>query len=478
MRVSYDRVMVVSLRPVLLSFCLFISHLSAPAFASPTKNRPSIVPGLRGFGARTVAGSGRHLKKATSRIHFITNLNDAGVGSLRECVEGRGPRTCIPLVGGVIRLSKILRIRSPFLTLAAQTAPHPGLTLTQAGISVETHDVLIQHISIRPGDSARGADPAERDGISIGAPSPRSVYNVVVDHVSLTWAIDENISTAYPLTHHVTIANSILAEGLHDSIHPKGPHSKGIMIGDGSRNITITKNLVAFNEERNPYLKPGTSVEFINNVVYGWGSKGGWSLCNVTNNTERHEPVILSFVGNIYRPGPESARLPPLYAKTLDPRSLIYAHDNIGPLEGNGSLASSADAARIARASRSSPPIAEATSGALPADGTLATVLSSAGARPAERDAIDARIVQEVNTFTGDLKDCTRGCSRPAGTVNETARTFRRLRLPKRPFGDHNRDGYTNLEHWLHRFSETLERTAQAKQQASGLPTRETRTSR
>lgn len=439
--------------------CVIFTTVSVSSVASPRKPKPGVVPNLAGFGTQTVAGSGRHLKKPLSRIQLVTNLDDSGVGSLRACAEGRGPRTCIPLVGGVVSLSKAIRVRSPFLTLAGQTAPHPGLTLSQAGISVETHDVLIQHIAIRPGDSPVGAPPRERDGISIGAPPPRAVYNVVVDHVSLTWAIDENISTAYPLTRDVTVSNSIIAEGLHDSIHPKGPHSKGIMIGDDSKRITVVRNLVAFNEERNPYLKPGTSVEFINNVVYGWGSKGGWSLCNVTNNTEGQEPVLLSFVGNIYRPGPESARVPPLYAKVLDPRSVIYARDNIGPLPDGGPLTSSADTIRIGRALSPLPPVAAALSATVPTDQALASVIATAGARPSERDVIDARIVHEVCTFTGALKDCTRGCDRSAGTVAERIHTYRPLQLPKRPFADNNKDGYTNLENWLHRFAGNLERT-------------------
>jgi hypothetical protein len=440
--------------------CLYLALTSASvtAFATPKKRSPGVVPNLLGFGTRTVAGSGRQLRKPATQIIFVSNLNDKGRGSLRACAEARGPRTCIPLVGGLVRLSDTIRIRSPFLTVAGQTAPAPGLTLTQAGISIESHDVLIQHIAIRPGDSPEGAPPRERDGISIGAPPPRSAYNVVIDHVSLTWAIDENISTAYPLTHDVTISNSVIAEGLHNSIHPKGPHSKGIMIGDDSKKITISRNLVAFNEERNPYLKPGTSVEFLNNVVYGWGSKGGWSLCNVTNNTDLQEPVLLSFVGNIYRPGPDSIRLSPIYAKKLDPRSLIFARDTIGPLTPTDRVVSSTPSALISQRATQSPPIAAALKAVIPAERALGAVLSSSGARPAERDPIDARIVEEVRTSSGTLKDCTIGCPRLAAGFAHPVHTFRQLTLPKRPFRTRAKDGYTNLEYWLHRFSAHLER--------------------
>lgn len=383
----------------------------------------------------------------------MTSLKDAGAGTLRACAEARGPRTCLPLVGGVVSLSRAIRVRSPYLTIAGQTAPSPGLTLTNAGLSIETHDVLVQHLSIRPGDSKVGQPPGERDGISIGGPPPQSAYNVVVDHVSLTWAIDENISTAYPLTHDITIAHSIIARGLHDSIHPKGPHSKGIMVGDDSKRVTIMRNLIAFNEERNPYIKPGASVEFLNNVVYGWGSKGGWSLCNLTNNTKNDAPLSLTFVGNVYRPGPTSVIAPPLFAKKLSPRSKIYERDTIGPSPAKA-------APEVARASTQEPPVSAALTDAIPGGQALREVLRSSGARPAERDIIDSTIAQEVNSGGGTLKDCTSGCSRAAGSLNTSIQTYRSLRLPRRPFEDKNRDGYTNLENWLHRFSATLERGA------------------
>lgn len=431
--------------------------MSSPSSADQ-RTKIRIIPKLSGFGAATVAGSGRHLKPFRTKVYLITTLNDSGEGSLRACAEARGPRTCVPLVGGVIRLSRSITIRSPFLTIAGQTAPFPGLTLTNGGLSIETHDVLIQHMAIRPGDARQGEPPRERDGISIGAPSPRAAYNIVIDHVSLTWAIDENISTAYSSTHDVTISNSIIAEGLHDSIHPKGPHSKGIMVGDGSKNVTIKRNLIAFNEERNPYLKPGASVEFINNVVYGWGPNGGWSLCNLSNNTDSEDPILLSFVGNVYRPGPGSALLDPLYAKRLAPQTRVYARDNIGPPAGAIKKSSLKTASVMAQALAHRPPIESVTIRALPADTIFPRVLSSAGARPTERDAIDARIALEIDTFQGTLKDCTVGCQRAAGTLNTTIRTYRELRLPRRPFEDSNKDGYTNLENWLHRFSTPLEK--------------------
>lgn len=440
-----------------LALLLIILVLFA-ARTTEARPRPPIIPKLTGFGTSTVAGSGRNLKNPKARIYMVTTLADRGRGSLRACAEARSPRTCLFQVGGVIPLSSDIVISAPFITIAGQTAPAPGVTLTNAGLKIATHNVLVQHISIRPGDGREGTKPSERDGISVGAKPPRSAHHVVIDHVSLTWAIDENFATAYPLTRDVTVANSIIAEGLHDSIHPKGPHSKGIMVGDDSKNITFRNNLVAFNEERNPYLKPGTSVEFVNNVVYGWGSRGGWSLCNLSNNTDRDAPIFLSFVGNVYRPAPSSVILPPIYAKKLDRRSQIYARDNIGPASPMTATVAATHALPSTLGIISKAPVSSALPSVIPVSETVHRVLSTAGSRPRARDRHDARIVREVELSAGTLKDCTEGCPRSTGKLSLSTHSFRPIKLPRHPFKDSNGDGYTNLENWLHARAIAVER--------------------
>jgi hypothetical protein len=439
------------------TICIIGSLIHLLPLGAHARPHLAVVPGLSGFGTTTVAGSGRHLRPPTTTIFIVSTLADSGRGSLRACAEAHGPRTCIFYVGGVISLTRHIKITSPYLTIAGQTAPNPGITLTNAGITVASHDVLIQHIAIRPGDSVHGAPPNERDGISVGAKPPQSTYNVVIDHVSMTWAIDENFSTAYPQTRDVTVANSIIAEGLHDSIHPKGPHSKGVMIGDDSKRITIKDNLIAFNEERNPYLKPGTSVEFINNLVYGWGPRGGWSLCNLTNNTDRDAPILLSFIGNVYRPSPSSALLPPLYAKKLDSRSVIYARDTVGPLSTTARSEPHLRTLPANVSASTAPPLASAFTRPIPAEEVVPRVLSSAGARPRHRATHDSRIMREVATSQGTIKDCTKGCPLSTGTLKATMRAFRPLRVPRHPTKDRDRDGYTNLENWLHKLAKNVE---------------------
>lgn len=177
---------------------------------SPTPVGPlAVVPGANGFGTETVAGSGRHLSPPQTKIFVVDKLSDAGPGTLRECVQATMPRTCLFGVSGRIPLLTPLLAASPYLTVAGQTAPQGGILITGAGIQVKTSDVLIQHLQIRIGDSPIGPNPTSRDGIVIQEPAKR----VVLDHLSVSWAIDENLST-YGVVTDVTISNCIIAEAL------------------------------------------------------------------------------------------------------------------------------------------------------------------------------------------------------------------------------------------------------------------------
>src|SRR5690606_26207994 len=125
-------------------------------------------PGAVGFGTNTPAGRG-------GSVYRVTNLNNSGSGSLRYGLESvTGPRVIIFDVSGVIDLQSDLVIRDDSVgdygnvTVAGQTAPYPGITLKGGGIDIRSHDVLIQHIAIRPGNGITPLD--NRDCIKIGAP--------------------------------------------------------------------------------------------------------------------------------------------------------------------------------------------------------------------------------------------------------------------------------------------------------------------
>src|SRR5687768_17046770 len=144
-----------------------------------------VIPGAAGFGMDTPAGRG-------GRVYRVTNLNTSGTGSLKECVAASGPRVCVFEVSGTIRLTSDLKILNPNITIAGQTAPSPGISIRGASLNIQTSDVLVQHIRLRVGDGVDGPDFGNRDAIKIDGPNP--VRNVVVDHVSMAWALDETVS--------------------------------------------------------------------------------------------------------------------------------------------------------------------------------------------------------------------------------------------------------------------------------------------
>ena len=169
---------------ILVLRLVIVIHVSISATAQPVL--PAF-PGAEGFGTQTPGGR-------SGQVIQVTNLNDAGPGSLRAALEASEPRIVVFRVGGTILLQKPIEIKNPYLTLAGQSAPGDGIQLRGEGITIATHDVVIRNIRIRIGDE--GVPTNSRDALNISATFTNSdVYNVVIDHCSISWAIDENLST-------------------------------------------------------------------------------------------------------------------------------------------------------------------------------------------------------------------------------------------------------------------------------------------
>jgi len=163
---------------------------------NPSKPRPFIplaglpaFPGAEGFGTDTPAGRG-------GKVIEVTTLADDGPGSLRAALNDPEPRTIVFRTGGTIELKDQLFIAHPFVTVAGQTAPGGGICIKNAGLVVLTHDVLVQHIRIRPGNEGQ-VEPDDNDAIQILGKHGRAAgaHHVVLDHISASWSEDETVST-------------------------------------------------------------------------------------------------------------------------------------------------------------------------------------------------------------------------------------------------------------------------------------------
>jgi len=136
------------LRSIFLLFgCLFFSLLFPTILHA---DRTKAFAGAEGWAAYTPGGRG-------GKIIRVTNLKARGSGSFAAAVQMKGRRIIVFEVGGVIDLQKnSIMVTEPFLTIAGQTAPSPGITFIRGGICIETHDVIIRHICVRPGEAGAG----------------------------------------------------------------------------------------------------------------------------------------------------------------------------------------------------------------------------------------------------------------------------------------------------------------------------------
>lgn len=401
-----------------------------------------VVPGAFGFGMETPAGRG-------GTIYRVTNLATSGEGSLKDCVTGHGPRVCVFEISGTIRLTEGLSVNHPFLTIAGETAPSPGITLRGQRFAINTHDVLIRHLRIRPGDEAGG----QPQGIIVQNTGNDDVYNVVIDHCSITWAIDENIATwgfTDQRVHDVTVSRSIIAEGLDDSTHPEGPHSKGLIVGDGNRRIAILDNLFAHNADRNPEVKGGGTVVVANNVIYNWDPRLDATELGLDEYLPG-EATLASVVGNLYLRGPDMPAGETAHAvetlAAIPEGTRLYLADNRA--EDLVLFRNNADFDPLV----DQPPIWLDGYTPRPVDEVESSVLAAAGARPRDRDAVDRRIVDSVAQRGGRIIDS----QTEVGGWPELPVNRRELTIPSNPHNDDDGDGYTRLEEWIHAKAAAIE---------------------
>ncbi|WP_395651240.1 polysaccharide lyase family 1 protein [Brevundimonas sp.] len=396
-----------------------------PSLALASSRRRAF-PGAMGWAASTPGGRG-------GAVLRVTSLAADGPGSLRAALEVEGARIVVFEVGGVIDLGgRDLRIQHPFITVAGQTAPEPGITIIRGGLFMTGHDVILRHIRVRPG--ANGAAP--RSGWEVDGLSTRSAWNVIIDQCSFSWSTDENLSASGPrfeggqtvedwrqnTSRKISFTRNIVAEGLSNSSHSKGEHSKGSLIHDNATEILIAGNLYAHNYERNQLFKGGAHAVSANNLIYDPGNRCMHYALNASEWVGHPWEVgQLAIVGNVTRGGNSTrADLPFLIVEGQGDLDL-YASDNPAihadgrPFDRLGVISDGTPVIRTMRRAPGWP----AGFRARPSDQVQAWVTAEAGARPWSRDAVDRRILENVRAGTGRIIDDERevgGYPRPAPT--------------------------------------------------------------
>lgn len=385
---------------------LAVNHVVGDAYQSKSVSNTENVlsshelpafPGAEGFGANAMGGRGGTVMK-------VTSLNDSGPGTLRECVDFVGPRICVFTIGGTITLQSELEIDSPYITIAGQTAAGDGITIrndpgnVDPSIEIQTHNVIIRGIRVRTGPSTALA--TDRRGISI----EKGAHSVIIDHSSISWATDENV-TMIDGVRDITIQWSIISEALSNSTHAEGEHSKGMLISGKNYtnniqtgNISVHHNLFAHNFDRNPRNAGWEVADVVNNVMYNYGNKAAQA-------TDSQTQVPMNIIKNYFIEGVDSNSPEVQVSDGEGVGARLYVEGNIGPNRPNDSdpeenIVHVDDRVYIVPIRFTAPSVSETS--ALQA---YNDVLDKAGVIVPVRDSVDQRVISDVRNLTGNIID-------------------------------------------------------------------------
>ncbi len=410
---------------------------------SGTQSKRSIHQG--GFGTNSVCG-------LRGRVIKVTNLNDSGPGSLRDAVSKTEARTIVFEVSGAIKLRSRLDVNSPFLTIAGQTAPAPGISLYHHSLRINTHDVCLQHFRVRLGDrdhnlnliSSSQADQADALMI-VGGRNPGGTHNVVLDNMSISWSLDESISMWGGIS-NVTIRDSIIAEPLRKSVHKNENHAYCLLIRSESERISLIGNLFGHCQRRSPRMDGGT-LQYVNNLVYNPGEYA----------VHVHDlPIDVTMVGNIidFPSDPnnrwEHGGAKEFFASRSTDSKVYFLGNRTFENRPLHAARMQGDPVVI----QSVPRVWEGNVKALTAAEVQKSTPDWVGAFPRYRDVVDTRIIKGVRTRTGTYLDSQMMVNGGYVYIEENRRA---LTVPKDPQKDDDGDGISNLVEWLQFYTDLVE---------------------
>ncbi len=251
--------------------------------------KPIAFPGAEGFGRYATGGRG-------GKVYHVTTLEDGmQEGTLRYALMQQEPRTVVFDVAGTIFLNNELRITNGNLTVAGQTAPGQGICVADYPVTLKADNLIIRYLRFRVGNRHGG----EPDGL--GGTENK---NVIIDHCSVSWSVDE-CCTLYG-GENLTVQWCMITESLRTAGHGKGRHGYGAIFGGAK--ASYHHNLLAHHESRAPRLGPRPStqereyVDMRNNVIYNWAGNGCYG----------GEGMKVNIVNNYYKPGPATPKEGPV----------------------------------------------------------------------------------------------------------------------------------------------------------------------
>jgi pectate lyase len=355
-------------------------------------------PGAEGFGAYATGGR-------WGSVVEVTNLNDAGPGSLREALMATGPRIVVFRVGGTIELASRIRLGAAQsdLTYAGQTAPGDGITLRlEFGRGIEgkspividrdARNMIFRSLRSRAGPSAVANE--NNRALTVNG------QNIIIDHCSLTWSMDEVVNTWYTAG-NVTFQWCIIGEALDYSNHEEGRHGVNFLAGDNVTSISLHHNLMVKGDFRQPRLKVQEG-QIVNNVFYNSGSQN-----SKIDNKDQKGPARYDYVGNRTIKGPDSSFRDSLVVDDVTRSGIVTAyvkgnidHRRTNDSQAEGLVVSSSSKKYLVSTPHNFPPVTTTS-----ADEAYDQVLAHAGAIFPYRDAVDQRLIAEVKARRGKIID-------------------------------------------------------------------------
>ncbi|MFZ6032718.1 MAG: T9SS type A sorting domain-containing protein [Melioribacter sp.] len=359
-----------------------------------TKGVPSNIiafPGAEGYGRFTSGGRG-------GDVYEVTTLDDNNSpGSLRYAVNQSGPRTIVFRVSGTIRLKSKLSIKNGNLTIAGQTAPGDGICIADYPVTIDADNVIVRYMRFRLGDIY---------GVEDDAFNGRENKDIIIDHCSMSWSIDE--AASFYDNENFTMQWCIISESLNESKHSKGAHGYGGIWG--GMGATFHHNLLAHHRSRNPrfngsryHRQPQKEiVDFVNNVIYNWGENSAYGgeegNQNVRSNYYKAGPATKSGVAyRIVNPTTDGGTNTG-FGKFYVADNFVFGYpDATADNWGKGVQGITAEVKAQVRVDTPFP-IADVS--VQSPEEAYQLVLQNAGATLPKRDPIDSRIVEEARTGT------------------------------------------------------------------------------
>lgn len=271
--------------------------ITALGFTTQASAQQLAFPGAEGFGRFATGGRG-------GEVYHVTNLNDTGEGSFRDAVS-KPNRTIVFDVTGVIKIVDKIKA-SPKITIAGQTAPGQGIVVYGNGVSFADSSI-IRYMRFRGSiNMPRGACTVVADDCK----------DVIFDHVSIAWGRWDNLHIKN--SNNITLQYCLIGESID-------PQRFGALF-ENPTNVTVHHSLWIDNSSRNPKAKAG--IEYINNVIYNWGSNGFVGGHSGAEHTQ-------DMINNYFIAGPSSSKA---YMSLFSATDKVYHKGNYLDANKDGKL--------------------------------------------------------------------------------------------------------------------------------------------